>query len=238
MNLPRFTIHSSVGKPTGRYASASVGWAEFVSNRLMALEPGQLAAGFFRVAPFTCKPSCGPCLPDSTSRPGCSMTCQTAQGEPIDRPCVGCGIRCPTGFTLCGSECVNLRNDPNNCGRYGNTCQGGLICQNSSCVCAPPACVWKQQNGIGLLTASACTTARASQFTATLTRSLAISPGGVGGGSESHLLIQRLRATARNSSLSRANLLTLQPVTTLTLQHLKHRQHPQPTNTATLRTHP
>src|SRR6202043_1035946 len=47
----------------------------------------------------------------------------------------------------------------------------------------PPTCDSKQQNGTGVLTASASTTVEKIQFTATSTRSLAISPAGVGGGS-------------------------------------------------------
>src|SRR5581483_4304433 len=37
---------------------------------------------------------------------------------------------CATGLTLCGSACVNLQGDPNNCGSCGNALPPGTGCAN------------------------------------------------------------------------------------------------------------
>jgi hypothetical protein len=44
---------------------------------------------------------------------------------------------CPAGQTLCAGTCVNLSQDPNNCGRCGNVCMGsglGRCCKQGQCV--------------------------------------------------------------------------------------------------------
>jgi hypothetical protein len=44
---------------------------------------------------------------------------------------------CPFGQTSCNAQCVDLMNDPFNCGSCGHSC-GGAMCMAGSCM-APPA---------------------------------------------------------------------------------------------------
>ena len=73
---------------------------------------------------------------------------------------------------------------------------------------APAICDSKQQNGLSLQTGSASTIVGTSLFTATLERSLVVSSGGTGGGSESHLLVQR--SVLNGGSVSSPATMTLQ----------------------------
>lgn len=84
----------------------------------------------------TCRPGCGRCLSDISSPTGCSMTCQTVQCEPVDRPCRGCANPCEGGI-FCGGVCTDLSGDPSNCGNCGHACPSGMVCSNGVCVCAP-----------------------------------------------------------------------------------------------------
>ncbi len=49
-----------------------------------------------------------------------------------------CTFTCNPGYTRCGNTCVNLSNDGSNCGRCGNACLPGHICEGGSCICPPP----------------------------------------------------------------------------------------------------
>jgi len=42
------------------------------------------------------------------------------------------GASCRTGYTQCGSRCVDLQGDYRNCGRCGNSC-GRFVCDHGSC---------------------------------------------------------------------------------------------------------
>ena len=68
-------------------------------------------------------------------------------------------------------------------------------CHNPISIQPPPpptvTCDQKSQNGVSTLTSSASTSVGASQFSATYTRSLAISPTGTPSGMESHFVLQR-----------------------------------------------
>ena len=47
---------------------------------------------------------------------------------------------CPTGTTVCGTQCVNTQTDPNNCGTCGTACSmvlPGSSCVMGSCQCPP-----------------------------------------------------------------------------------------------------
>ena len=59
-----------------------------------------------------------------------------------------CAVACTTGRNCCGGDCVNLQNDPFNCGTCGNRCDGNTpycgdgTCQQPPCnpqteLCAP-----------------------------------------------------------------------------------------------------
>jgi len=55
------------------------------------------------------------------------------------------GICCPSGKSICGSACVDLKTDNGNCGSCGFTCTNGAECKLGSCRCdndpsAPTAC--------------------------------------------------------------------------------------------------
>jgi hypothetical protein len=56
---------------------------------------------------------------------------------------------CPPGLTLCNGACVDVRTDPDNCGRCGNACPGGEcgngFCPNPSCT-TPSACTAQRCN--------------------------------------------------------------------------------------------
>jgi hypothetical protein len=70
---------------------------------------------------------------------------------------------CPSGDVLCGSTCVDLANDPNNCGLCGNHCVGGFARLSGVCAgtcatdaqCAsgfycggtPPLCIAQEATG-------------------------------------------------------------------------------------------
>jgi hypothetical protein len=44
------------------------------------------------------------------------------------------GGDCSPGWTACDAECVDLDNDPSNCGACDNTCRADQTCQSGSCV--------------------------------------------------------------------------------------------------------
>lgn len=46
---------------------------------------------------------------------------------------VDAGPTCGTGISLCGSACVDLRVDSNNCGTCGTKCKSGKVCSDSAC---------------------------------------------------------------------------------------------------------
>jgi len=46
-----------------------------------------------------------------------------------------CVSSCPSGETLCNGQCVNTKNNPQNCGSCGTVCKGDYTCQNGTCAC-------------------------------------------------------------------------------------------------------
>ena len=84
------------------------------------------------------------------------MRGRRSAGEPAPRGTGGppggrtgvCAVACTTGRTCCGGTCVNLQNDPLNCGTCGRRCEGNTpycgdgTCQQPPCdpqveLCAP-----------------------------------------------------------------------------------------------------
>jgi len=49
-------------------------------------------------------------------------------------------VCCFSPYTVCGSSCVNLTSNNNNCGTCGNKCAAGTSCQNGRCtsICTAP----------------------------------------------------------------------------------------------------
>src|SRR5579883_3234883 len=47
------------------------------------------------------------------------------------------GFSCPTGYTLCGAVCVNLKDNANDCGACGKACpvpsNGAAVCSSGVC---------------------------------------------------------------------------------------------------------
>ena len=109
--------------------------------------------------------------PDNQSAPGCDSTgafccagdcCANGQ-RCYDQHCctpvgacpagfcgavdTGCGetltCQCGAGLDCCNEQCVDLENDPNNCGNCGLRCPTGDICINGACVatCGQDICV-------------------------------------------------------------------------------------------------
>ena len=54
---------------------------------------------------------------------------------------LSCAGPCPAGLTACDGRCVDLRSDPDNCGRCDNECEDkyAQVCSNGKCAakCAP-----------------------------------------------------------------------------------------------------
>lgn len=74
---------------------------------------------------------------DSRSSTGCDGACADLAPEGDSR------TGCPAERQLCGTECVDLEVDRNNCGKCGQACQGAASCVAGNCACAngqPPPC--------------------------------------------------------------------------------------------------
>lgn len=64
----------------------------------------------------------------------------TPQPAPTPAPPAPPPSGCPSGLTACNGQCVNLQNDPNNCGLCGFSCaqfSPNTQCVNGSCPCNP-----------------------------------------------------------------------------------------------------
>ena len=133
MSMPGFTADSSLYVSRFHYkTTAQWGGAVHSAVEMAALRMGRPLNG----GTNGCRPHCGPCLPDSTSPTGCTKTCFTAACEDVDISCTGCQITCPSGLSQCGRRCVNLSNDPANCGTCFHSCLSGT-CTNGSCAPCP-----------------------------------------------------------------------------------------------------
>ncbi|MBM4776909.1 MAG: hypothetical protein GQE15_04325, partial [Archangiaceae bacterium] len=47
---------------------------------------------------------------------------------------------CAGSLAACGTMCLDLQTDPNNCGRCGQTCSGAQVCINGTCAVLPSDC--------------------------------------------------------------------------------------------------
>jgi len=96
----------------------------------------------------------------------CNGSCVNVMGnDPLN--CGGCGkacaagmacnngsCACPSGQTMCGSNCVDLATNNANCGMCGKACTGGTICTASACGC--PTSQFQCPNGTCAASQSAC----------------------------------------------------------------------------------
>ncbi len=84
--------------------------------------------------------SMGPCPVDGgvvSDAPATDATSVDSGGD----PCITGGFPCGVGLTCCGATCMNLANDPLNCGTCGTRCTAATpMCQAGVCAtatCAP-----------------------------------------------------------------------------------------------------
>jgi len=102
-----------------------------------------------QISPYAGLPcgTCGPCLPDESSSTGCSKSCWprrppggTCDEYDVNCRAPGCRATCPPGEILCGTTCVNINDDPNNCGSCTTACPPGSTCCNGVCCPAGNTC--------------------------------------------------------------------------------------------------
>lgn len=110
--------------------------------------PGQYCSNGMCASPATCKTGftlCGSKCVDKQSDVlncgSCNNACPILpqQGISICKNGV-CGFSttgCSSGLKKCGSSCVNLSSDVNNCGACGNQCSGHSLCNRGRCQCQP-----------------------------------------------------------------------------------------------------
>jgi hypothetical protein len=68
----------------------------------------------------------------------CGNKCSTPAGGKAICVAGACQADCPSGLTLCGNVCVNLKTDPGHCGSCATACTGAPVggtatCTNGSC---------------------------------------------------------------------------------------------------------
>ena len=88
-------------------------------------------------------PACGggggcnpPCAANETCVNGTCQPngCTTDADCPDAQVCHNGTCVCPANTEECNGNCVDEKNDPNNCGACGNVCGSGTGCQNGQCV--------------------------------------------------------------------------------------------------------
>jgi|SRR5271165_5628671 len=134
MSMPGFNADASLYKTTMHYCLAT--------GRSAAgdyLAPAQLASPL-AVPPPPC--DCHQCYLWCAG--SCFQRCRQYPGTQCYPYCMdvctsSCDSFCGPGFVRCRGGCVDLSSDPHNCGRCGNMCTGGHVCQDGACICSDPA---------------------------------------------------------------------------------------------------
>jgi hypothetical protein len=82
----------------------------------------------------------GLCYPDADVT-HCGLACLTCAAPAAHGTgtCEGgmCGTKCDAGYDICGTDCVNLTNNPENCGKCGAGCNSSQVCSDSACIPNP-----------------------------------------------------------------------------------------------------
>lgn len=74
---------------------------------------------------------CGECVSDSDC-PSSAPTCDAGVCAVAERAGIACAV------DMCGSDCTNLKSDPDNCGTCGHACGSEAACSNGACTCDEP----------------------------------------------------------------------------------------------------
>ena len=107
-------------------------------------EPGLGACATTDTCCGGANPGCSNLDTDHDNCGGCGTVCgapNTANPECVGGSCICaasggvCGAATPN---CCGSGCVDLTNDPNNCGRCGHSCGANATCSSGTCSCTNP----------------------------------------------------------------------------------------------------
>ncbi len=147
MRLPGFEADAAVYRSSRSYATLSAparGGSETGSqvDLFSEVTPAACYEHCFE-NPLSCSRDCISTCGYNTSTPLClsGETCCTSLNRETFECCTsgevclnGACSSCPSGLTACSGVCVNLQNDPNNCGGCRQTCIGGT-CVAGACTC-------------------------------------------------------------------------------------------------------
>ena len=73
---------------------------------------------------------------EDTARPEASLLFET-EGDSVTDTSSAVEVG-PCADTVCGTSCVNLKTDQDNCGKCGRVCPSGESCVSGSCACIAP----------------------------------------------------------------------------------------------------
>jgi hypothetical protein len=124
----------AVGAQTGRGEGA----ATLVLGKTVTIEV-TVAAAACPAAQHQCA---GLCYPDQDLT-HCGLACLTCPA-PAAHGAAGCEsgmctTKCDAGYEVCDSDCVNLKNDPDHCGKCALACSASQVCSESACIPNPCA---------------------------------------------------------------------------------------------------
>lgn len=74
-------------------------------------------------------------LPTSCGTSSCTA-CPAPSGGAATCNGTSCGETCPSGLTLCGGSCLNIKTDAAHCGSCSNACPSGSTCAAGACTCS------------------------------------------------------------------------------------------------------
>ncbi len=83
------------------------------------------------------------CVDANNDRARCGCTANSAGTDcsQTGKYCnAGTCQQCPTGYLFCTFWCINVQEDPSNCGKCPNYCPSGQVCVNGACTTANTTC--------------------------------------------------------------------------------------------------